>query len=100
PTVRIVSVHRFAASLLPAGPPTPQASEAFRAQQRIYEINEKEDRRDSRNCVFHLTLLKALRCLGETPHQDKEGNDDSNVKKIKHDSPRNRQQHHLMPCLC
>jgi len=44
--------------------------------------------------------LKAVRRLGEAPHKSKEGYQDSDVKKIQHDSPHNGQQHHFMSCLC
>jgi hypothetical protein len=42
---------------------------------------------------------EALCGLRKAPHQPEENDDDGYVKEIQHDSPRNRQQHHVMPCF-
>src|SRR2546422_11589132 len=69
----------------------PPRLETFRTKQRVHQINEKKDRSNSGNCVFHLppSLSKAFGRLGKPPHQDKENNQDSYVEEIQHDSPHN-----------
>jgi hypothetical protein len=57
-------------------------SKLFRPKQRIHQVNKKSGRHNSRNGIFHGTLLKALGGFRETPEQNKKRNGDSDIKDI------------------
>ena len=72
----------------------------FRPEQRVHQINEEKDRRNSCNCIFHYDpRLKPFGRLRKAPHQDEENKHDRDIEQIQHDSPHNRQKHHVVPCL-
>jgi hypothetical protein len=57
-------------------------SKLLRPKERIHQVNKKSGRHDSRNGVFHGTLLKALGGFRETPEHDKKCNGDSDIKDV------------------
>src|SRR5580704_2259077 len=62
-------------------------SKLFRPKQRIHQVDKKSGRHNSRNGIFHGTLLKALGGFRETPEQNKKCNRDSDIEHIQQHSP-------------
>src|SRR5579864_8797206 len=57
-------------------------SKLLRPKQRIHQVNKKSGRHDSRNGVFHGTLLKTLGGFRETPEHNKKCNGDPDIEDI------------------